>query len=61
MCADAWQELDLARNQIGDAGVAALAEVIAEGAMPKLEKVRLGDNPGSSEPVDKALRERGSA
>ncbi len=61
MCADPWQTLDLSGNKIGDAGVTALAEVIAEGAMPKLEGVRLAGNPGSSEPVDKALRERRSA
>ena len=61
MCADPWQKLRLSGNQIGDAGVAALAEVIAEGAMPKLKNVWLSGNPGSSEPVDKALRERRSA
>ena len=61
MCADPWQTLYLNNNQIGDAGVTAVAEVIAEGAMPKLKEVGLRGNPGSSEPVDKALRERRSA
>ena len=61
MCADPWQGLYLDYNQIGDAGVTALAEVIAEGAMPKLKQVDLDGNPGSSEPVDKALQERRSA
>ena len=66
MCADPWQSLDLFHNQIGHAGVAALAKVIAEGAMPKLEEVDVYGNPGGSagregNPVDKALRERRSA
>ena len=61
MCADPWQHLYLSINQIGDAGVAALAKVIAEGAMPKLKVLALRGNPGSCEPVAKALRERGSA
>ena len=36
MCADPWQTLQLNGNQIGDAGVAALAEVIAKGGLAQL-------------------------
>ena len=49
------QELNLARNQIGDAGVTALANACASGSLAKLALVSLG---GSSEPVDKVLRDR---
>ena len=45
-------------NQIGDAGVTALADACASGSLAKLTGVFLGGNPGSSEPVDKVLRDR---
>ena len=61
MVCDPWQELYPGGNQIGDAGVTALAEALAKGAMPKLTNLYLSGNPGSSEPVDKVLRERRSA
>ena len=39
MCADPWQGLDLCHNQIGDAGVASLADASLKGALAQL-KVR---------------------
>ena len=36
VCADPWQKLILQANQIGDAGVTALAEVIAKGGLAQL-------------------------
>ena len=38
------QTLSLARNQIGDTGVAALADVCAKGALPQLTKLYLHRN-----------------
>ena len=38
------QRLDLSINQIGDAGMAALADACAKGSMAKLEKLYLGRN-----------------
>ena len=52
------QFLGLERNQIGDAGVTALANACASGSLAKLTHVFLGGNPGSSDPVDKVLRDR---
>ena len=52
------QSLDLDDNQIGDAGVTALAGACASGALAKLTFVDLGGNPGSSEPLRKVLRDR---
>ena len=55
---------DLGDNKIGDAGVTALAEACASGALAKLEGVHrsiLLGNPGNSEPLDKVLRERGGS
>ena len=54
----AVQTLALERNQIGDAGVTALANACASGSLAKLKYVLLGGNPGSSEPMDKVLRDR---
>ena len=59
MCnTSAVQELNLYHNTIGDAGVTALANACASGSLAKLTSVFLGGNPGSSEPVDKVLRDR---
>ena len=52
------QFLGLNNNQIGDAGVTALANACASGSLAKLTMVSLGGNPGSSEPVDKVLKDR---
>ena len=49
--------LSLGGNKIGDAGCTALAEACARGALANLRTVNLGGNPGSSEPVEKVLRE----
>ena len=46
-----WQYLELAENRIGDDGMAALASAVEGGAMPLLEEIGLGQNPGSKEPV----------
>ena len=45
----------LDRNQISDAGVAALASALRGGAMPSCTDIYLHDNPGSDAPVDEAL------
>ena len=50
--------LNLGDNAIGDVGMSALADAVSEGAMDKLQCVELFGNPGNSEPVAKALRER---
>ena len=52
------QTLDLRYNQIGHAGVTALANACASGSLAKLTDVDLGGNPGNSEPVDKVLQDR---
>ena len=52
------QVLQLQLNQIGDAGVTALANACASGSLAKLTDVTLVGNPGNSEPVDKVLRDR---
>ena len=52
------QELWLKNNKIGDTGVTALANACASGSLAKLTRVHLEGNPGSSEPVDKVLRDR---
>ena len=52
------QALGLGDNRIGDAGVMALANACASGSLAKLTNVFLGENPGSSEAVDKVLRDR---
>ena len=46
--------LNLSRNQIGDAGVAALAEVV--GKLPQLEKLWLDFNPKVSQQAQDALK-----
>ena len=51
------QKLFLGRNQIGDAGVTALANACASGSLAKLTYVGLVGKPGNSEPVDKVLRD----
>ena len=52
------QTLELSSNKIGDAGVTALAKACASGSLAKLTGVFLEGNPGSSDPVDKVLRDR---
>ena len=52
------QELNLYNNQIGDAGLTALAKAVESGALASLEMVELSGNPGDSAPVDKALKEK---
>ena len=43
------QELGLGRNQIGDAGLTALAKACASGALPKCTTIATGGNPASAE------------
>jgi hypothetical protein len=52
------QELNLYDNQIGDAGLTALAKAVESGALDKIESIFLSGNPGNSAPVDNALKER---
>ena len=49
MRCDRWQALYLDGNKIGDAGCAALAEVVASGALPKCTEIVLFGNPASVE------------
>ena len=56
MCHMQW--LHLGGNQIGDAGLTALAKAVESGALPTCTSIALSRNPGSSAPVAKALRER---
>ena len=51
--------LDLDRNQIGEAGMAALASAVGGGALPSCETIYLGGNPGSAAPVEEAAAQRG--
>ena len=50
--------LILYENQIGDPGLASLADACANGALAKIENIYLFGNPGNSAPVDKVLRKR---
>eukprot|EP00964_Phaeocystis_antarctica_P071528 scaffold43655_cov51-Phaeocystis_antarctica.AAC.2 len=52
------RELNFSHNQISDAGVAVLASALRGGVLPSCMGIYLSDNPGSSDPVDKALRSR---
>ena len=52
------QALGLSDNNIGDAGLAALAKAVESGALASLETIWLHENPGDSAPVHKALEER---
>ena len=55
------QELWLYENQIGDAGLSALAEAVGKGALPKCINVDLGNNPASEEArqaLEDALKQR---
>ena len=45
-------------NEIGDAGMRALAAAIAGGSLAALEWLQMRGNLGSSEPVEAALRQR---
>ena len=49
VCADPWQELDLDENQIGDAGVASLAEALTNGGLTSLKNLLLEHNTISSQ------------
>ena len=49
--AAACSSFNLAGNAIGDAGVAALAAALREGAAPKLERISLDGNPASAAAV----------
>ena len=54
----ALEKLYLHDNQIGDNGMQALAGAVSKGALPKCANLLLPGNPGSGEPVKKALGER---
>ena len=43
------QVLALHRNQIGDAGLSALAEAVGKGALPKCTTITTFSNPASNE------------
>ena len=43
------QVLNLYENQIGDAGLTALAKAVESGALPKCTGIGLGGNPASDE------------
>ena len=51
--------LGLSNNQIGEAGMVALASAVRGGALPSSEEIYLGDNPGSAAPVKEAAAQRG--
>ena len=48
------EELDLSNNQIGEAGMAALASAVRGGALPSCKMIHLRDNPGSAAPMQEA-------
>ena len=52
------QVLELGGNQIGDAGLTALAKAVESGALDNIASIYLSRNPGNSAPVDNALKER---
>ena len=54
----ALEELHFAWNLIGDAGLQAFADAVSKWGFPKCTYINLKGNPGSSAPVEKALRER---
>ena len=49
VCADPWQTLYLDGNQIGDAGVASLADARTNGGLTSLKKLELERNTVSSQ------------
>ena len=49
VCADPWQTLYLGANQIGDAGVASLAEARTNGGLTSLKTLELWGNTVSSQ------------
>ena len=53
------ETLGLDRNQIGEAGMAALASAIRGGALPSCKEIYLFGNPGSAAPVKEAAAQRG--
>ena len=55
------QELYLHYNQIGDAGLSALADALGKGALPKCTYIDVDENPASEEAlqaVQEALEQR---
>ena len=50
------EELNLSNNQIGDAGVMALAEAAGKGTLPQLEGLGLSDNSTISQQAKDALK-----
>ena len=50
------EELDLSGNQIGDAGVMALAEAAGKGTLPQLKTLLLNDNSTISQQAQDALK-----
>ena len=52
------QELMLYGNNIGDAGLTALAKAVESGALDNITSIYLSRNPGNSAPVDNAMKER---
>ena len=50
------QELWLEDDNIGDAGLTALAKAVESGALDKIEGIYLSSNPGDSAPVDNAVK-----
>ena len=49
------QHLSLSNNGIGEKGIFAFMEALADGALPMLKTIKLGDNPGAD---DQALCEQ---
>ena len=50
------EKLDLGNNQIGDAGVMALAEAAGKGTLPQLKQLWLGENSTISQQAKDALK-----
>lgn len=50
--------VDLGANDIGDVGMQPFCDAIRSGALPALQNVYLGANPGDDVPVEKALADR---
>ena len=51
--------LSLAANEIGDEGMAAFAEALKPGSLPKLANVYVGENPGNGMGLEEACSARG--
>ena len=50
-----WLYLD--GNEVGDAGMSAIAEAVASGAIPRCTRIALDGNPGNDSGVQQALRD----